>query len=255
MGFAEENRQASILTYLRQEKKASVAHLSQMFDASEATIRRDLSKLERKGHLIKTYGGALLSTSTQFEFSYNERLLKNVREKKRIGALAAQMVKPGESIFLDSGTTALQIAVNLKHHQDLTVITNAVPIVQELAASIGIRLYLLGGCFRPKSQDLIGPILIKNLANFAVDIAFLSVDGFHIDHGLSASDLSEAEVVQAALKVSKQSVVVADHSKANKRAFAWICPFEDIHLLISDSDLDRQLVDELRQRDIEVELA
>ncbi|MBE7488829.1 MAG: HTH-type transcriptional repressor GlcR [bacterium] len=255
MGYAEENRQAAILNFLRQEKKASVADLSQMFEASEATIRRDLTKLENKGHLVKTYGGALLSTSTQFEFSYNERLLKNVREKKRIGALAARMVKSGLSIFLDSGTTALQIAMNLKHLQELTVITNAVPIVQELAASAGIRLYLLGGCYRPKSQDLVGPILVKNLAQFSVDIAFLSVDGFHVQHGLSASDLSEAEVVQAALKVSKRSVVVADHSKADKRAFAWICPFDDIDLLISDSDLDRRIVDELQQQNIQVDLA
>ncbi|MBK7496646.1 MAG: DeoR/GlpR transcriptional regulator [Candidatus Omnitrophica bacterium] len=96
---------------------------------------------------------------------------------------------------------------------------------------------------------------MKNLAQFSVDIAFLSVDGFHVQHGLSASDLSEAEVVQAALKVSKRSVVVADHSKADKRAFAWICPFDDIDLLISDSDLDRRIVDELQQQNIQVDLA
>ncbi|MBK7496645.1 MAG: DeoR/GlpR transcriptional regulator [Candidatus Omnitrophica bacterium] len=152
MGYAEANRQAAILNFLRQEKKASVADLSQMFEASEATIRRDLTKLENKGHLVKTYGGALLSTSTQFEFSYNERLLKNVREKKRIGALAARMVKSGLSIFLDSGTTALQIAMNLKHLQEPDSHHQCSPDCPGTGSQCGNPPVSARGCYRPKSQ-------------------------------------------------------------------------------------------------------
>jgi DeoR/GlpR family transcriptional regulator of sugar metabolism len=255
MGLIEQSRQTAILTFLRQEKKATVAQLADKFAASEATIRRDLTKLEQQGHLVKTYGGALISTSTRFEFSYNERLSKNVREKKRIGAYAARMVKPGDSILLDSGTTTLQIALHLKHLEDLTVVTNALPIVQELAPCPGIRLFLPGGSYRPKSQDLVGPTLVNTLSHFAVDLAFLSVDGFHPQYGLSASDTREAEVIQAALTIAKQSIVVADHSKAGKRAFAWICPLDQVDLLLSDSDLDRQVYEEMLQKGVEVRLA
>ncbi len=255
MGLIEQSRQAAILAFLKQEKKGTVAQLAQKFDASEATIRRDLTKLESQGHLVKTYGGALITTSTQFEFSYNERLSKNVKAKKRIGAYAASLVKPGDSILLDSGTTTLQIALNLKHLNDLTVVTNALPIVQELAPCPGIKVYLPGGCYRPKSQDLVGPTLVNTLSHFSVDIAFLSVDGFHTQHGLSASDTSEAEVVQSSIRIAKQSIVAADHSKAQKRAFAWICPIDQVDLLISDSELDKQVMEELIQAGIRVELA
>ncbi|MCA9449524.1 MAG: DeoR/GlpR transcriptional regulator, partial [Candidatus Omnitrophica bacterium] len=118
MGLVEQERQSLLLEYLKEAKKASVSDLSKDFNVSEATIRRDLTKLERLGFLVKTYGGAILSNSTQYEFSYNERLSRHVEEKERIGKFAATLVKPGESVFLDSGTTTLQIGRHLTHLSD-----------------------------------------------------------------------------------------------------------------------------------------
>lgn len=254
MGLIEQERQANILAFLKKERKATVSDLADRFNASESTLRRDLSKLEKEGHLHKTYGGAILSESTQFEPTHKERLLKQVNQKKRIGSYAAQMVKPASCILLDSGTTTLQITKHLNHITDLTVITYAIPIVQELGHREGIQLYMLGGLYRPKSQDVMGPVLNSTLSNFSVDIAFLSVDGFDPQFGLSAADPNEAEALQAARKIANKTVVVADSTKGGKRAFSWICSIEDIDMIISDNALDKELVEEIEQAQVKVKL-
>ncbi|MCA9418740.1 MAG: DeoR/GlpR transcriptional regulator, partial [Candidatus Omnitrophica bacterium] len=236
-----QERQSLLLEYLKEAKKASVSDLSKDFNVSEATIRRDLTKLERLGFLVKTYGGAILSNSTQYEFSYNERLSRHVEEKERIGKFAATLVKPGESVFLDSGTTTLQIGRHLTHLSDLTIVTAGLAIVQELGSHENLKVFVLGGAYRPHSQDLVGPTLIRTLMDFSVDIAFLSVDGFDPNHGLSAADPNEAETVRAANRIASRSVVVCDSSKAGKKAFARICEIDEVDMIITDSGLSPDL--------------
>lgn len=254
MGLIDLERQAAILEFLQKEKKASVATLAGRFNASEATIRRDLTRLAQQDHLFKTYGGAMISPSTQLESNYNERLTQHVKEKQAIGRQAARLVQPGQSILLDSGTTTLQIAEALQERENLTVVTNGLMIAQILGHCPGISLYLLGGRYRPKGQDLIGPTLIANLNQYAVDLAFLSVDGFHPQWGLSAADHNTAEVIRSARPVAQRTIVVADSSKGGKRAFARICGVDEIDLLITDAGLDPQIAEELRQSGAQVEL-
>jgi DeoR/GlpR family transcriptional regulator of sugar metabolism len=251
MGVADQERQAGIVEYLQEVNKASVAELAKNFTASEATIRRDLTKLERQGHIFKIYGGARIS---KFELSYQERLSKHTTEKKRIGLYAANLVKPDSSILLHSGTTTQKIAENLKQHQNLTVVTSGISILQELATCENICVYLLGGHYRPQTQDLVGSILIDNLKHFAVDIAFLSVDGFDPAYGLSAIDPDQAVVIRDSIKIAKKKIVVADSSKGNRRSLAKICPIEEVDMLISDTGLHKDVVQELKKKGVAVEL-
>jgi DeoR/GlpR family transcriptional regulator of sugar metabolism len=256
MGLVAQERQTQIIDYLQIEKKATVAALAHLLVVSEATVRRDLSELEHSGRILKTYGGAILSDSTLFEVSYQERLSKQVAEKQRIGTFAATLVRPGNSVFLDSGTTTSRVAEHLRDQDELTVVTNSLTVAQSLGPCSGVKLYLTGGLYRPSSMDLLGPVMMQSLASFAVDIAFLSVDGFHSEHGISASDQGEAEAARAAMRIAKRVVVVADSTKGEKRAFAMISQFQGtrIDLIVTDTNLRKGAADALRRLGIRVEM-
>ncbi len=254
MGLTDLERQGRILGFLQDNKKATVTELAERLEVSEATIRRDLGKLEKQGHILKTYGGALIVQPTQFEFSYNERLSQHVKEKKAIGACAAGLIQPGNSVLLDSGTTVLRIAEALQDSVGLTVVTTGLPVILKLASNPNIQLYAVGGLFRAKSHDFVGPTLVSNLAMYTVDIAFLSVDGFHPEAGLSASDHSTADAVRAALRIAKRSIVVADSSKGGKRAFARIAAIDEVDMIISDSKLDPSVAEAVQRAGVELML-
>ncbi len=254
MGLTDIERQGRILALLQESKKATVAELAERLEVSQATIRRDLGKLEKQGHILKTYGGALMVQPTQFEFSYNERLSQRVKEKKAIGAYAAGLIQPGDSVLLDSGTTVLRIAEALQDSVGITVVTTGLPVILKLAGNPSIQLYSVGGLFRAKSHDFVGPTLVAQMAMYTVDVAFLSVDGFHPETGLSASDHSTAEAVRAALRIAKRSIVVADSSKGGKRAFARIAALEDVDMIISDTKLDSSVAEGVRRAGVELVL-
>lgn len=254
MGLADLERQAAILDYLRKNQRATVSELSELFISSKSTIRRDLARLEEQDYIYKTYGGAVLTQTTQTELNHHDRLSRHLREKKKIAAYAASLIEPNYSVLLDSGTTVLQMLDYIKDIERVTIVTNGLNIANKLITKPGINLYLLGGRLRPQSQDLFGPVLMSSLPNFAVEIAFLSVDGFHPRRGLSASDHSTAEVVRGMLKVAKKRIVLADSSKGGRRAFAQICDFEDIDMIISDSNLEPEIVEDLRAMNVTVHL-
>ncbi|MEI7633719.1 MAG: DeoR/GlpR family DNA-binding transcription regulator [bacterium] len=249
-----QERQSNIIEHLIVARKAPVIELVEKFKVSEATIRRDLTDLEKQGRVIKTYGGAIISETAQLEVSYKDRLSQNADQKRRIGASAAALINPGESVFLDSGTTTTQAAENLRDKENLTVVTNSLVIASMLGHCSGIRLYVPGGTYRPTSMDLLGPIMIETLRKFAVDTAILSVDGFHPDYGLSASDHREAEAAKAAMSIAKRVIIVADSTKGERRAFASIGGFEHIGRIISDSDLRPSVCDNLRRLGVMVDL-
>ncbi len=254
MGLSDLERQDTIAQILKERKKVTVTELAEKFGISESSVRRDLLKLERKGQAKKVYGGAIVASSTQQEFDYNERLHRNIGRKSAIASFAVSLVKPGQALLLDSGTTALQIAQRLPEGMGITVVTNGLAIAEVLSGRRGMTLFLLGGRYRPSSRDLVGPTLIAAINQFSVDIAFLSVDGFHPVHGLSTTDHELAEVVQAAMSIAEKKVVVSDSSKGGHRGFASICPINEVDMIISDKHLDKELCDEIIQAGTEVVL-
>ena len=253
MGLADLERQTEILDYLRKNQKATVSELSEMFNSSKSTIRRDLANLEKQYSIHKTYGGALLTQSTKTEPTHDDRLSRHLREKKKIAGYAATLIEPNCSIMVDSGTTVLQLVDIIKDCENLTIVTNGLTIVNKLNESRA-SVYLLGGRLRAQSQDFYGPVLMASLPNFAVEIAFISVHGFHPQRGLSASDHNTAEVVRGMIQVAKKRIVLADSSKGGQRAFAHICSCNEIDMIISDSNLDPKIADELREMGVDVRL-
>ena len=158
-------RQNKIQKHLRKAGSASVTALAQDLRVSEMTIRRDLAALEKKGLAVRTFGGALAPDDRPMEFSFGERMKVRSAQKEAIGRKAAETVKEGETVLIDTGTTALCVARALKHFDNLTVVTGSLPVAWELRGAPGIETILLGGRVRRTSQDIYGPLAEMNLEN------------------------------------------------------------------------------------------
>src|SRR5262245_61252703 len=198
------------------------------------TIRRDFAALEDQAHLQRTHGGAVLSQKMILEFDYRERRERNGDAKRAIAAEARKLIKPGQRIILDTGTTTLELAALLKDGKDLTVITPSLAVASELQHAPGVEVILLGGIIRRGSPDLTGPVTEHCLELFAADIAFQGADGVSDDGIIYNSDLRLARVDKMMRKMAKQSVLLADHTKLGSTALARCGTLADVHYFITD---------------------
>lgn len=218
--FAIE-RLNKIKELLLAEKRVDVYELSEKFSVTEVTIRRDLDKLEQKGFLVKTYGGAVLNDKLNSlpSDSSGDTDQKFVEEKRMIGKIAAQMIEDGEAIFLSAGTTCLEIARNIKGKK-ITVLTNDLAIGLELKDAPGVKTIVIGGDLVPLSTMLVGGFALQMLKGIYVNKAFLGVKGAQLDSGYTVSHYEEAMILQEVAKISSEIIVVADYSKFNVKGFA-----------------------------------
>jgi DeoR family transcriptional regulator of aga operon len=248
-------RRSFIMQQLEEKGQVSVNDLSEMFGVSEVTIRNDLAKLEKKNLLIRARGGAmkLNRAGTDFELSDKQRI--HFLEKQRIGKMAASLVNDGDTIILDSGTTTMEVARNLIHVKDLTVITNALNIAIQLAKFKSINVIVPGGMVRNESQSLVGSNSTDSFRNLYCDKLFLGVDGFDTTYGLSTPNVEEAHLNQIMIEVSKQVITTADSTKFRRRSLAHICPVSKVDILVTDSGIERNLHQELEQDGIKVMIA
>jgi DeoR family transcriptional regulator, fructose operon transcriptional repressor len=235
----DERRSALVRLLLEQENgAASVAQLAELFSVSEMTIRRDLGWLETRALVRRIHGGAIAIIGDAPEKPFAERAVEYSHQKQSIGAAAAHLVEDGDRIILDAGTTTRQVARHLLDRRDLTVITNALPVAQELARSPHISVILLGGTLKQEELCTIGPMVTRELARLCADKLFLSAAGFDVQRGLTDPDMQEAEVKEAMIMAAERVFLVADSSKWGQVALARIASLERIEALITDEELD-----------------
>ncbi|MGA9389626.1 MAG: transcriptional repressor AgaR [Candidatus Sulfotelmatobacter sp.] len=247
-----EERRRAILEALRMDGRVLVPDLARRFRTSQVTIRKDLEILHSSGKIHRTHGGALPAREGALEDpTLREKEKLHRREKIQIASAAAQMVEEGQVVILDSGTTTTAIARALRHHQNLTIITNAVNIAAELAGS-SLEVILTGGTLRKNSFSLVGPIAEETLHRLNADILFLGVDGFDVHYGLSTPNLLEAKVNRAMMDVARIVVAVCDSSKFGRRSLSLIAPPSAVHRLITDRFPVKKDLDHLRKVGIEV---
>ena len=234
MSVLNEERRRSIVDYINLSGRALVRDLAKRFGSSEITIRRDLELLHSRGLVYRTHGGALpIRAGAESDRNLTEREMQHPREKLRIAAAAARMVKEGQSVILDSGSTTTAIARALRDFQQLTVITNAVNIAAELAGS-SIEVILTGGMLRKNSYSLVGPIAEESLRRLKGDILFLGVDGFDTKSGVSTPNLLEAQLNREMVNIATHVVAVCDSSKFGRSSLSSIVPLSKIHEVITD---------------------
>jgi DeoR family fructose operon transcriptional repressor len=239
-------RQKAILDFLASQGFASVAELGQMFSVSEMTIRRDLAELQEHGSLQRTYGGATVAEAAFFELSLKTKMIHYVEEKEQIAKAAAEMVKDGDTIILDAGSTTTYVAKNLGDKR-LTVVTNAPNIVSELLDCRVNQILVAGGILRQDVLAIIGPQTEAFFEDLRADKLFLGVDGVDIRSGLTVPDVIEAHTKRAMTRSARRTIVLADHSKLGRDTLGSIIPLAEADCLITDSKAPEEIVEQLKQ--------
>lgn len=246
-----EERRRAIVDFVNQQGRALVRDLAKKFGSSEITIRRDLELLHSRGLVYRTHGGALpIRAGAESDRALSERELQYPREKMRIAAAAARMVKEGQSIILDSGSTTTAIARAMRGIQRLTVITNAINIATDLAGS-NVDVILTGGMLRRNSYSLVGPIAEESLKHLKADIVFLGVDGFDTATGVSTPNLLEAQLNRLMVHIAARVVAVCDSSKFGRSSLSSIVPISSIHHVITDRQISKNDLRALKKAGIE----
>src|ERR1700761_4421060 len=253
-GLLVEERRRRICEFLRAEGRVTVEALATRFGTSQVTVRADLSALEAAGALIRTHGGALLREEEDEPLDVKQ--LQHHAEKVRIAQAAVAMIRDGETIILDSGTTTAEIARALRKAElkSINVITNALNVAALLMDVPSVRLIMLGGILRRESNSLSGPMAAAALASLQADRLYLGADGLDPQLGVMTPHLQEAELNAQMIRISRQVVVVADSSKLIRRNISIIAKVEQISLLITDHGAPATTVDALRRRGVEVQL-
>jgi len=249
------SRRKEILQMLSDKGEVFVEALSEKFGVSEVTIRNDLDQLEQKNMLLRARGGAIKLEGVAIDQRVADKNRINFPEKSRIGKVAAQLVTESDTIIIDSGSTTAEMVRALPDFQDLTVITNAINIANQLIIRPNINVIIPGGYLRKNSLSLVGPLAEKSLRNFNVDKAFLGVDGFDTKNGIYTPNVEEARLNEIMIEISREVILLADSSKFSKRSFAFICTIEQIDKVITDSGIKADDKKRLLDAGVEVIIA
>lgn len=248
-------RRAEILRRIESHGSVRVADLSATFNVTEETIRRDLEELERQKLVKRTYGGAVRATGTGFELPHTKRREKNAAEKARIAKAAAALISEGDTICLDASTTALRLCHELHNVGRLTVLTNSVHVLIELAGKPDIHLIGTGGVIRETALSFVGPLAERAVEERHVDRVFLSGRGITLEKGLTDTNELEVELKKRMIQASRQVVALVDHTKFGYIGFCRLAPLSEIDVLITDSGVDPREVTRLEKAGIEVIVA
>jgi DeoR/GlpR family transcriptional regulator of sugar metabolism len=221
-----------------------IEDLCRQLKVSPATVRRDLDQLEQSGAIRRVHGGAVSVESRMDEPVFADKTSLAAREKRRIAEAALAFVEPGDTIYLDGGSTVLELARLLRDRTNVTVVTNSLYAAHELAGR-GPRLMVIGGELRRLSQTMVGPLTRLILHELHLDKAFMGTIGFTLKEGLTTTDPGEAFTKELVMGQARQVVVLADSSKAGKLSFARAGHWDKVHALITDQQLDRNFAKEL----------
>jgi DeoR/GlpR family transcriptional regulator of sugar metabolism len=258
MSALAHQRQHYILEVLRQRGNVRVIDVSEHLDVSEMTIRRDLAELEDKGLLQRVYGGAVSQTSR--DIAYSSRNAASHDEKLEIAKCAASLVRSGQSVFLDAGTTCMEIARALlersqRERLNFNITTHAINIATELAGHPNIRTYQIGGEVYRESFAITGLDAIAKIRSLHFDLFFMGVCGVHPEVGFTNTNSVEVEVKLAVMERTTTTYVVSDSSKWGQKNFSPIAPLQKVRGWITDTGLPKEARQVLRKMKLELILA
>jgi len=236
---------------VRQSRIVSINDLCKLGAVSAATIRRDLKQLEDSGEIRRVHGGAVNIAGRLDEPVFEDKTSIAAREKHRIALAALKHIQPNDTVFLDGGSTVLELARLLRERSNLTAVTNSLRAAMELADQ-GPRLILVGGEFRRLSQTTVGPLTHLILEELHVDKAFLGTIGLTLEEGLTTTDPSEAFTKKLVMEHARQVILLADHTKVGKISFSHAGPLKKVRVFITDNAVEKRFTERLRKLGIEV---
>lgn len=248
-------RRQQILQLLLEHGTVHTSDLVERFGVSPVTIRSDLTRLEAQGLARRSHGGAAPVRHPPPEYDIHARDALNLPLKEAIAACAARHIKPGDNIVIDSGSTTVALARQLRGHRDITVMTNGLNIAWELTRAQGVELMLTGGVLDAQSLSLRGSLAASSLGGYGFDTLFLGVDGLDLQFGLSTHDEAEASLNHRMVERVRRVVVLTDASKFGRVALHRIAGLDEIDTVITDPGIGDEYREGLARLGIEVILA
>jgi DeoR/GlpR family transcriptional regulator of sugar metabolism len=249
------SRQRSLVDFIRHKGHVTVAELTALFGVSRDTIRRDLQVLERQGVLTRTHGGALAGDGlVARETRFQSRMTEQTGSKRMIGRAAAALIREGETLILNGGSSTCSFAAELGKLRDLTIVTNNLMLPQVVPRNAARSIYMLGGAYWESAQITVGAVKIAGSARISVDTAVIGVTGIDVT-GLSISRLEESQVTVEMMDAARRVIVLADSSKFGVNAFAHVADFTRVHYLVTDVTPPPEIAEALALASVDVVLA
>ncbi len=253
--MTKEERHSEIMDNLLKQGSIQVTELANYLQVSSVTIRKDLTNLEKEGKLYRSHGRAILINPFTNNRTVTEKEKLNMDEKQQIGAEAAKLIEPNDSIVLASGTTIHSLARSIHPESRLTVVTASLQVAEVLAPLDTVELIQLGGIVRHTSLSVVGKYAEMILAGFSFSKLYLGVDGIDLEFGISTTDMREAEINRAMMQTAQKTIVLADSTKFGRRGFAKICNIEDVDMIITDNRLPEQIRQQVEAMGIDLVIA
>lgn len=244
----KQSREAYILDLLARDGSLSVSALSRDLGVSEVTIRSNLRELEGRGLLLRTHGGAQAST---FQ-SVLERQRHHMAEKERIAAAAAALVRDGDSVMIEAGTTTALVMKGLAERQGVQVVTNSTLTIPAARLNSGLRLIVTGGQFHHESESFTGSQVLATINAYNVRLAFIGTDGFTAQRGLTTQFADGADGIRAMHDRAEETWLLADSSKYGRAGFVSVLPLHDVAGVITDTGIGEEPVAALRELGVQV---
>lgn len=245
-------RRNAILAKLNTDGKVIVADLSREFNVTEETIRRDLEKLDNEGLAKKTYGGAVANQSLHTDLPFNERKRRNVEQKQKIAQKIAEMIHDGDYIMLDASSTAIYVTKCITDRKNITLITNSVEILLELADKSDWNILSTGGSLKKGALSLVGTSAERMIRGFHVDLAVCSCKGVDMNMGVTDSNEKDSEIKQAIFAAADKKILAVDSSKFNKISFVRVCDLRDVDVVVTDTQPSKLWQEHFNERNVEL---
>lgn len=246
-------RLQSIQSVLNLRGRVSVIELAEQYDVAQETIRRDLLKLEKSGIIQKIHGGAI-SIQYKTEQTLAARFTQDIPQKHALAKIAANLIPPGSTLFIDFGTTTNIFAEHIKHLSDITVFTNSHLIASTLSENSNCEIYVLGGRYDDKIKANMGTMIVENINRFMADFAVIGVGAVDVEKGFSDQNIDEATVARNMIRRSRETIILVDPSKFNRNGVAHVADFNQVDYFVSSEQPDADLCKMLEQNGVKLKV-
>lgn len=247
-------RRKKILEVLRRDGQVRVAQLSEALGATVVTIRSDLDALEQDGYLERTQGGAIQTMKNYYNLEFQRRKQEHLENKRAIAATAAALVRDGDTLFINSGTTTYFTAVELKQRKNLNIVTNSISVAVELGGLPSFRVILLGGDINAQYSFTYGEDVKEQISRYRANWAILSVDGVNPGTGITTYHAEESVIDRIMMERAQTTAIVADSSKLGRESFSLISALSRGTVLITDREADTGMAKRIQDEGVDVRL-
>ena len=247
-----KNRRQSVMDALRLRKSVKVAELAQELNVSEMTIRRDLKRLADMSIVTLVHGGAVLNEGTTALPNIKARSQKMTKEKNNIASYCAGLIKEGNAVYLDTGSTAMEIAEALRTRKNIAVLTHSLPVQNILSDSEGLQLIAMPGIYDKVKKGFFGDMTCRKIRSFQIDIAFIGCSAVDIKTGVMSPDFQDQAAKKAIIERSSKKVLAIDHTKIGNVMFTQVCPINALDMIVTDKLADKEFVEKVKKFGVEV---